>query len=203
MNKQELLENYTMEQLADMVVKLQGETRECKENQIDEVFFMSDIRPYASETAIMRINETGSFSRTHIITDEAYNGLWDDKNKYEKLSDERKTEINCLKEKLHCEETTISQIDDILNELFGVTHDVAKPDEFKKILKEKIENCKTIADFLPTEPIKVADMLINTMCEPCANVFSFGKPYSMYDMSELRQIAEHLLIYCNANGGEE
>lgn len=67
--------------------------------------------------------------------------------------------------------------------------------------QKKIEELKNreIADLLPTDPIKVADMLINVMHEPCASILSFGKPYSLYDMSELRQIAEHLLVYCNHN----
>lgn len=67
---------------------------------------------------------------------------------------------------------------------------------------EELEN-RDIAELLPTDPIKVADMLINVMHEPCASVLSFGKPYSLYDMSELRQIAEHLLVYCNHNGEAE
>lgn len=79
-------------------------------------------------------------------------------------------------------------------------------DYIQKILqgkKGKQNNFENIANFLQKEPIKVADMLINAMCEPCASVLSFGNPYSMYDISELRQIAEHLLVYCNHNGEAE
>lgn len=76
---------------------------------------------------------------------------------------------------------------------------------FKECLKEKIERKKTVADFLPTEHIKVVDMLINAECKCDEN--SIVKPlceYNIFDISELRQIAEHLLVYCNANGeGEE
>ena len=62
---------------------------------------------------------------------------------------------------------------------------------------------------LPREPISVAEMLINAerKCEPCNFVKRlndmFGSEpidtYRIYDVSELRQIAEHLLIYCKAN----
>ena len=66
-----------------------------------------------------------------------------------------------------------------------------------------------ISDFLPTEPepIKVADVLINAEGEyernPIEKVFcgTDKGTYRIFDISELRQIAEHLLVYCNHNGG--
>ena len=50
---------------------------------------------------------------------------------------------------------------------------------------------------LPTAPIKVAEMLIYAT-EKRTNPFT-GKEYDgdMYSVSDLRQIAEHLLVYCN------
>lgn len=72
-------------------------------------------------------------------------------------------------------------------------------------IKIKRDN-KDIADFLPTEPIKVADMLINAEGEYEHNpivkkICGTDKgAYRIFDVSELRQIAEHLLIYCNHNG---
>ena len=66
-----------------------------------------------------------------------------------------------------------------------------------------------LSKFLPAEPIKVADMLINAEGEyehnPIEKAFcgtDKGK-YKIFDVSELRQIAEHLLIYCNHNEEEE
>lgn len=56
---------------------------------------------------------------------------------------------------------------------------------------------------LPTEPIKVADMLINASSEHDSNSLqkAFGAgdkvSYDVYSVSDLRQIAEHLLVYCN------
>lgn len=81
-------------------------------------------------------------------------------------------------------------------------------------MKNKEENKKkelrTISDFLPAEPIKVADMLISAEGEYERNAIGkafYGNDkgtYNLFDISELRQIAEHLLVYCNANGeGEE
>lgn len=57
----------------------------------------------------------------------------------------------------------------------------------------------------PTEPIKVADMLINAEGEYEHNTIAKAfcgadkGTYRIFDVSELRQIAEHLLVYCNHN----
>ena len=56
---------------------------------------------------------------------------------------------------------------------------------------------------LPHEPIKVAEMLIDAQCIYETNILSraFGAgdtgTYNLYSKSDLRQIAEHLLVYCN------
>lgn len=167
MTKQELMENYTMEHLADKIVALE--------------ILISDNK-----------NTAEILKREH-----------------KKIICDKEDEIKELKSQLHRKETEINQIDDILGKLFGVTHDiVGKPDEFEKILTEKAEGYKTISDFLPTEPIEVASMLINAEGEyehnPIAKAFcgtDKGK-YKLFDISELRQIAEHLLVYCNANERE-
>lgn len=56
---------------------------------------------------------------------------------------------------------------------------------------------------LPTEPIKVSEMLIYAT-QKCTQPFT-GKEYDgdMYSVSDLRQIAEHLLVYCNSNDDKE
>ena len=82
-------------------------------------------------------------------------------------------------------------------------------DYIQKVLQgneESQNNFENITDFLPTEPIKVAEMLITAKeeCEPLHirnNVFK--DTYRIFGVSELRQIAEHLLIYCNHNKEEE
>ena len=56
---------------------------------------------------------------------------------------------------------------------------------------------------LPAEPIKVAEMLIDSQGTYETNSLSraFGAgdtgTYNLYSKSDLRQIAEHLLVYCN------
>lgn len=82
--------------------------------------------------------------------------------------------------------------------------------EYRKMIEElKVENAelhcemqamKVFPDEIPTEPIKVAEMLITAKgeCEPLHirnNVFK--DTYRIFKVSELRQIAEHLLVYCN------
>lgn len=104
----------------------------------------------------------------------------------------------------------INQIDGIICELFGIAHngDIYSND-FKELLREKSAVGKTIADFLPAEPIKVADMLINAEGEyehnPIVKKISGNDKgtYRIFGISELRQIAEHLLVYCNHNGEAE
>lgn len=74
-----------------------------------------------------------------------------------------------------------------------------------KVWDIKIKSDKEFTNFLPTEPIKVADMLINAEGEyehnPLAKaLYKEDKgTYRIFDVSELRQIAEHLLVYCNHN----
>lgn len=62
---------------------------------------------------------------------------------------------------------------------------------------------KVITDFLPTEPIKVADLLINAS-KKRTNCMT-GNEYDKYifEKWKLRQIAEHLIVYCNHNGEAE
>lgn len=125
----------------------------------------------------------------------------DYKTKAETLEIESRR-IDTNKSELERAKNTINQIDDILERLFGVRHDtVGKPDEFEKILSERAKG--NVTDFLPTEPIKVADMLINAS-KKRTNCMT-GKEYDKYifDKCQLRQIAEHLLIYCNHNGEAE
>lgn len=62
-------------------------------------------------------------------------------------------------------------------------------------MKEELEELKCVE--LPAEPIKVADMLIDAR-ETRINCMT-EKEYErqIYDKQQLKQIAEHLLVYCN------
>lgn len=270
MIKSELMENYTMEQLADMVVEKYDKVR-------------SEERPYGAHydlgngKAVRFIGFEKDESQPFFqFIDDRINGEPINLYPSDKLLNEV-DEIKELKSQLDRKQTEINQIDDILNELFGVRHDVAsKPEYFKEILrnrldgetsgksfsekenmtknmygmyklssgkmtkddvllflgvltKELIDNGidfkydmeemkiydmvvkthKIISDILPTEPIKVADMLINAEGEYerigiTKAIYGEGKEtYNLFGISELRQIAQHLLVYCNANESEE
>lgn len=223
MNKQKLLENYTPERLAEIVIRQKkvigekcGEINRIKINmerkekdnhelrcQVER--YNNYILPRCTKEA-KKLIDKNAFPCIRIIA------IGEEKKKCDCGKED---EINCLKKELDRKETAINQIDDILNELFGVTHDiVSKPDEFKEILKEKIENNKTIADFLPAEPIEAAIELINASYTRNKGELekriskAFGNTSDtiierLYSASELRQIAEHLLVYCNAKGEGE
>lgn len=143
---------------------------------------------------------------THNSIEEQY-GIVFDSMDFSQHDKEFTDEIEELKSQLDRRQTIIAQIDEILEELFGVKHDAVRFGEFEQFLREKV--IEKVSNFLPTEPIKVADMLINAEGEyehnPLTNAFC-GKDkgtYRIFDISELRQIAEHILVYCNHNGEVE
>lgn len=88
--------------------------------------------------------------------------------------------------------------DKILCELKNANNTIEK---FKKEISEKEIK-------LPYEPIEVASMLINARVEYETNALqrAFGAGEKAladkYSDDDLRQIAEHLLVYCNHNSEE-
>lgn len=76
-----------------------------------------------------------------------------------------------------------------------------------KELRQQIEETDLVGN-LPYEPIEVAQMLITAthIYETSGLQRALGKgetdSYNIYDISGLRQIAEHLLVYCNNNKDE-
>lgn len=202
MNKTELMENYTSEQLADKYLRLQEEF-----NRYVEV-----IKGIVSELP----EELKNGTEFHL----EISRLQSEVEKYRKAFEDAKKERDCQiaeywnrvdkdKSELERAKNTINQIDDILERLFGVRHDTAgKTDEFEKILKQKAESYNTIADYLCDEPISVAQTLISAKRsyelsaeEKQRSGLEKGY-YHIFDVSELKQIAEHLLIYCNHNKEE-
>lgn len=153
MNKSELLENYTAEQLADKYLNLRDEFNVKLHEEVEK--FQAHNAKFQKEIKAKQ----------------------DEIEKLKKENDELKTE----NAELHCEMQAM----------------MIFPDEF------------------PTEPIKVADMLISAtytrkksdMEKAIQKAFGNNADTvteNVYSISELRQIAEHLLVYCNANGeGEE
>lgn len=63
-------------------------------------------------------------------------------------------------------------------------------------LKAELAEIQMDKQELPTEPIKAAEFLIYAT-GTCTNFLCKEQEYKVYDKSELRQIAEHLLVYCN------
>ena len=200
MNKSELLENYTAEQLAERYLNLldrYNEREECYKKIINTL-----------------PEELKQGTEFHLEIDR----LQSEVEKYQKAFEDAKKERECqiaehqkkideLEKQLYRSQTTITQIDEILENLFGVKHDAVEYGEFEQFLRERV--MEKASDFLPTEPIKVADMLIGAEGEyerhPIAKaVYGTDKgTYRIFGTSELRQIAEHLLVYCNANGEME
>lgn len=209
MTKQELMENYTQEQLADKIIALNITINDMKNTE-------KIIKQYNRKQCEFEKSE----KRTP-FTDKELAEKW--KELAEELNEKGYKAIEEneeLKDELKRKETVINQIDDILEKLFGVRHDVGKPNEFEEILKEKIYGNITIEDFLPEEPIKVASVLIENYKQGIYPVYEKdenGEIVYMNDKngkfpiwtgereshSELRQIAEHLLVYCNANREKE
>lgn len=146
MTKSELLSTYTSEQLVEME-KLYRDITQFREHSGEHLHSEEYLR-------ILNLNRTVSELQSEV-------------NHYRKAFEDAKNERDCQiaeyqnrtekdKTELERAKNTINQIDDILEKLFGVRHDtVDKPDEFEKILSDKAKG--NVADFLPTEPIKVAD----------------------------------------------
>lgn len=162
MTKIELMETYTSEQLADMVVEKYNRLR-------------SEEKPYGAHydlgngRAIRFIGfETGEVENYLKAFENAKKERDCQIAEYRKMIEELKVE----NAELHCEMQAMNVF----------------PDE------------------IPTEPIKVAEMLITAKgeCEPLhIGNDVFKDTYRIFDVLDLRQIAEHLLIYCNHNGEVE
>ena len=73
------------------------------------------------------------------------------------------------------------------------------------LLKIKNDFQKNVSDNIPFEPIEVAEMLINAKVEHPSNqiqkAFGAGETcfVDKYSNSDLKEIAEHLLLYCKYN----
>lgn len=91
-------------------------------------------------------------------------------------------------------------------------HDKEYLDEIDR-LKYEIEKLSTeneelkVENVLPSEPIEVAYMLISATSIYKSSVPKvFGLPsvrYRIYKVSDLKQIAKHLLLFCKKHQGED
>lgn len=200
MTKTELMETYTAEQLAD-IVKTHEDIKYCKEHSGEHLHSEEYLK-------ILSLNRTISQLQSEI---EKYRKAFEDaKEERDFQIGEYQNKADKDKKELEKARNTINQIDDILEKLFGVRRDTTdKPDEFEKILKQKAENYNTIADYLCDEPISAAQTLIAAkrsyeLTDEQKQRSGLEKGYyHIFDISGLRQIAEHLLVYCNHNREEE
>ena len=109
-----------------------------------------------------------------------------EKSNVEKITEEIIEENKKLKMKL---DDRNCQIEEMQNHIDCLKSDLAEAQE------NKVQ--------LPHEPIKVATMLLDAQGTYETNSISraFGAgdtgTYNLYSKSDLRQIAEHLLVYCN------
>lgn len=178
MTKQELMENYTVEQLADMIIK--------KENIINQIDYILE----------------KLFGITHDNTDNP--------SDFEKVLEEKissyKNRIRELEKELKYKDGT-RMFETLFENTDGEAKDLLAQhiyENLKCVRKNaRMADDVKILDLFPIAPIKVADMLISAkgQCgknEPGMVVFECN----LYGISQLRQIANHLLIYCDANEKE-
>ena len=223
MTKTELMENYKAEQLADMVINLQSAS-EVKNDEIHKMkwqissleedngrlqakldTYNNYLLPRCTKEAKEMI-DLNHFSGVTVVSLEQFD------NRIKKESNE--PDIRGYEE-------TIDWLQSEVEKYRKAFEDAKKERdcqiaEYKRKIDElKVENAelhcemqalKVFPDEIPTEPIKVAEMLITAKgeCEPLHIGNDVLKDtYRIFDVSELRQIAEHLLVYCNHNGEPE
>lgn len=178
MTKQELMETYTSEQLADKYLRLQE-----RFNQYTEV--IQDITNKLPE-------ELKNGTEFHLEIDR----LKSEVEKYRKAFEDAKKERDC-------------QIAELTDEKESLETRLKLLKSERNDLREDVEKLKKTQDFSDLTPIEVANMLINAKGEykhsPIAKALCKEDKgtYRIFDIGELRQIAEHLLVYCNNNGEVE
>lgn len=214
MNKTELMENYTAEQLASMVINLQSAS-EVKNDEIHKLKWQISSLEEENGRLQSKLDTYNNYLLTR-CTKEAKEMI--DHNHFsgvtvvslEQLDNRIKKESN--EPDIRGYEETIDGLQSEVEKYRKAFEDAKKERdcqvaEYRKKIEE-LEN-RDITELLPTDPIKVADMLINAEGEYEHNpivkkICGTDKgAYRIFGVSELRQIAEHLLVYCNHNGEVE
>ena len=80
---------------------------------------------------------------------------------------------------------------------YGCLH-IVTADELKN---DKDENDRTVE--LPFDPLETANMLINATYKDEIPLLERQVDRNVYDINDLEQIAEHLLVYCKHNREDE
>ena len=108
-------------------------------------------------------------------------------------------------------EDKIAELENIINHKLGDWDEHGIP--YKEILDMKAENQELkqhIAEFenketvdLPFDPLETANMLINATYKAEIPFLEKQVDRNVYDIDDLEQIAEHLLVYCKHNKESE
>lgn len=128
---------------------------------------------------------------------ECENHLCEHQKKLDELTEELKSKDGTKMFETLMENTRGEAKENLARHMYG---------NLKCILQcEKTVDEVTILDFLPTDPIKIADMLINSEgdCEPLIiEGTEYKDTYKIFQTKDLYQIAQHLLVYCEHNAEE-
>lgn len=196
MTKQELMETYTEEQLAEMVI-------EAYEREDYPKIMAININGFPKMFTIKEIGE--------IVTAYEEIKLCQEQNK------QCKTILPSEYLKVLSLNQTVSQLQSEV-EKYRQAFENTKKERDCQIAEyqKKIEELTAGREFLSKgsisahqDPIDIAKDLINAEGEyernPLVKAFcgTDKGTYRIFDVSELRQIAEHLLVYCNHNGDVE
>lgn len=184
MTKTELLSTYTAEQLAEMVENLQ------KENLVE----LLKLKNREDTEDASKVLDAMKLTITELC------------NTIEDLQSESKQEKQQHAKTLwkYCDSVKKEDYDNEVNRLQSEVEKYRKAFEDAKKERDcqieeyqkKIEELEKKSDFcLPEEPIKIVDLMIHG--------WETSWDYKHLSISELRQIAEHLLVYCNHNGEVE
>lgn len=177
MTKQELIENYTVGQLTDKVIELESIIDNKLGGWSDRGISFKELLETQDAKDKVCVLESELAETKQKLADSERRTFMPD---YAKENAWLKSEIDKFKKKLYESETKKE----------------SETAELRAKVKELEE--KTIADFLPTEPIVVAEMLISAKIGRDA-VLPFVGGLSVFCTDDLRQIAEHLLAHCNYN----
>lgn len=191
MTKQELMETYTAEQLAEMVVEL------------DKLVNMSKNTDSLIKTGLFKNPTDAAIDSEIKIMQYENDFLQSEVEKYRKAFDDAKNECDCQIEEYQ------KKIEELGDEKESLEMRLKLLKKDRDDLREEVEKLKKIQDFSDLTPIEVVNALINAGGEyehnPLTKAF-YGTDkgtYRIFNIGELRQIAEHLLVYCNHNGEVE
>lgn len=184
------------------IEKIAKDIRDRKDNAmameftkcIEELLKKNGVAPKITEYINENVNENSIEHRYGVTIDEL------DFSEHDKVF---KDEIASLKRqieklesiRMRCHESARDSFD---SGMYGCLH-IVTADELKTT---KDENDRTVE--LPFDPLETANMLINATYKAKIPFLEKQVDRNVYNIDDLEQIAEHLLVYCKHNrDGEE